>query len=318
MSLFQECCSKFKIKLDNDDDDEEEASNYQKPVVEAIFGNINDVHECALRLADVLDEAMAQKIKDDEQQQNTFSQTQSISIGQLLWGAFEEGTEFELYLTYAENIYDMKQQVPALNAILNNGEARDFLKLKSHCLIDISKYLLHKLLLGTVYHFLYLFETIESLSKYAIDEDDKLLLRNILNSMQSTKDYFKACGFASSRRRPIEASFRMYQPQYHIQMLNQVEKQQQQEQQQQQQPTTVNYLNNTISSHMSIQSSATSITSSRRQALASNINELTEAKWKEIEMNVESFKLNSAALSSAESNVTISSISNNSIASSLY
>ena len=82
MSLYQECCKKFKIKL-NDGSDNDELSDYQRPV-EALFGNINDVHECALRLADVLDEGLSQKIKEEEsliQQQNTPTTSQVKIVG---------------------------------------------------------------------------------------------------------------------------------------------------------------------------------------------------------------------------------------------
>ena len=99
-------------------------------------------------------------------------------------------------------------------------------------------------------------------------------------------------------------------------MLNQAEKQQ--DHQQQKPNTTVSYLSNTISSHISVHSSlAMTTTSTRRQALASNINELTEAKWKEIEMNVESFKSNLNNTSSDTNSMTNNSSSTSSIASSL-
>jgi hypothetical protein len=147
---------------------------------------------------------------------------------------------------------------------------------------------------GIIYHFLYIYETIEYLLKFAIDDDDKSLLKDTFDSLQPIKFELKQMNYNSSQRRPIEASFRMYQPHHHIQML--LNQQQDKQQQQQQQQTTVSYLNTTISSHVMSIITATQIGGMRRQALASNINELTEAKWREIEMNVESFTKSNVSL----------------------
>ncbi len=301
MYLFQKCCSKFDLKLANNSVSENnKEENYQR-LIETIFGNINEVYECALRLVDLLDEASNQRAKEEDTNpaldphmpattnhtNQNFSQT--ICVGQHIWYNLGEGNEFEVYQKYAKTINDKKQIITSLNLILNNPEAKKYLKLISPGLAEISKYLLHKLLLGSVYHLLYLYETIDYLHQFSIDEEDKSFLKDTLDTLKYIKSSLRDYGFTNSKKRPIESSFRLFQP-HQIQILNQSDKNQINANTNNSLMNSTQTLNNSNFSQVTTSSIVSGSNVTRTHALASNIHVLTEMKWKEIEMNVESFK----------------------------
>lgn len=161
-----------------------------------------------------------------------------------------------------------------------------------------------KLLVGSIYHFLYVYETIEFLQQISTDELDKTLLSDTLDTLKSTKFRLKEQGYVDSRRRPIETSFRMFQP-HQLQQLNNSD--------------TFNPFSDSVSAahangnsiqNLSHSSAGSSNFSIGTQALISNIIFLTRYKWAEIEKTVESFKLPTSKNQS--SLIQIPSNSNNS------
>ena len=195
-----------------------------------------------------------------------------------------------MYDTYSRAIPEQQNIISCLNLILNNVEAKSYLREKSPGLLELSKYLLHKLLLVPVYHLLYLYETIQHLHRLATDDEDKAFLKETLDTLLQMKHNFEEKGFRNSKKRPVESSFRMYQP-HHIQMLNLTDKlggggggQPSQEK------SLIDELCDSNLSHMSTVSMVASSNNTRINVLSSNINVLTEIKWKELELNVESFK----------------------------
>jgi hypothetical protein len=287
MYLFQKCCTQYDIKLDEGDEK-------GKKLIDSIFGNLNDVYECALRLYDSLEEvltAMNQKQKGDEENQQILA-TQATpapasaapnvaTIGQQLW-ELTEGDEFDVYLKFALRILNNKSSVIAsIKLILNNANAKSFLKETSPGLAEISNYLLTTLLVGSLYHYLYLYETIEYLHQIATDDEDKASLKDSLDMLKPIHTRLNELKMTSSKRRPIESSFRMFQ-------LQSIANQSAMLSGAISNATLTN--NTTSSSSISHISSAMPVSSSRVQPLASNICSKTESKWKEIELSVDSLK----------------------------
>ena len=130
------------------------------------------------------------------------------------------------------------------------------------------------------------YEALECLHQCSIDNDDKSFLKDTLDTLKDIKLRLKDNKFTSSKKRPIESSFRMYQP-HHVQMMNQTEKQH-------------NHVQpNSNLSQVSQQPDISSSNTRNMQALASNVNVLTNIKWEEIEANVDAFSNSSLSNSSA-------------------
>ncbi len=165
--------------------------------------------------------------------------------------------------------------------ILANPSAQKLLQQTSPGLVEISKYLLPKLLMSSVYHFLYLTETIEYLQQVATDDEDKTLLIDTLDTLKRTKYRLAELNFTHSRFRPIETSFRMFHTHQYIQ-----------------EPDRLGSSAASVSSGVSLNNLSQKHTfhllsgnSNTNQALVSNISALTQRKLTELETKVESFKL---------------------------
>jgi hypothetical protein len=279
-------------------------------LIEDIFGNINEVYEMALRLSDLIDQPMVTSSLN----QTTSSQLGGggggaggggqqavVFIGDKFW-ELAEGEEFDVYLKYALGVTSYKNVTASLQTILANPNVCYSLRQASPGLADISRYLLPKLLLGSVYHIFYLYETVEYLAGVTSDDDDKISLNNTLDTLKPIRFRLKDFGFVSSKRRPIETSFRLFQPhQFQQQIIQQISSS----------AVTMTAagsvsLNNSeitsapagqfnSSGNNSSSNNASGMgSSSRVKTLASNVSLLTEKKWKEMETNVESFKLPSS------------------------
>lgn len=150
-------------------------------LVESIFGNINDVYECALGLADLIDDSSAASGE-------VTNSVESIqTIGQHFWELCE-GAEFDVYMKFAFNVTDYEEVITSINQLLNaNDDVSAKLEKANVGLPLICKYLLPKLLLGSLYHVLYVYETIEYLSAIATDDEDKLFLSNSLDTLKTIK-----------------------------------------------------------------------------------------------------------------------------------
>lgn len=107
-------------------------------------------------------------------------------------------------------------------------------------------------------------------------------------------------GFTDSKKRPIETSFRIFQP-HQLQSATAANKQSETK-------SSSLQLSSTKSLATLSQKSSYSISSALSQksiALAYNINQLTEKKWSDLELNVDSLKLPSSAKLTATSSSTI-------------
>jgi hypothetical protein len=271
MYLFRKCCTQFNISKSNEDD-----------IIECIFGNINDLYDCALRLADLLDENLTNNSSTPttttpNESKLLLAQTPNF-IGQYFW-ELAEGEEFSVYLKYALNVLNYSQVSSCIKFILNNTNVNAFLQQTSPGLAEISKYLLPKLLIGSIYHFLYMYETIEYLQQISTDDLDKTLLSDTLDTLKTTKYKLKDLGYLESKKRQIETSFRMFQP-HQLQLLNSldnvlagVES------------MSITNISNSVQSYSNMSNTNNAV------SLVSNIILLTRNKWLEIEKNVESFKL---------------------------
>lgn len=243
-------------------------------LIEDIFGNINDVYEVALRLTDLIDDCVSSLDLDQTQSASQHSPLQGklVLVGQYFW-ELAEGDEFDVYLKYSTGVTNFNKVSSSLKTVLTDSNVRRQLAQASPGLVDISRYLLPRLLFGPVYHALYLYETVEYLSKLSTDEEDKQFLLNTLDTLKRVKLMLKELDFISSKQKPIEMSFRLFQPhQFHekISSFN----------------STDNQSNSTVVSASSY--------FTRIRTLVSNAASITDKKWKEIENNVEGFKLSSS------------------------
>ena len=239
-------------------------------LVENVFGNINEVYEVALRLADSVEDAVLPV---------STGSSQCVLIGQQFW-ELAEGDEFAVYQKYALQVTNYKLVMSSLKTLLSAPNVYQSLKQTSTGLADICSYLLPKMLLGSVYHIMYLYETVEYLVNVATDEEDKALLGDTLDTLKPVRFKLRDLRFVSSKQRLIEMSFRLFQPhqfQPHANNNNLV---------------AVQHRDDARSNAASYMRSVTS----RVVASAANVGSLTERKWKEMEMNVESFKLPSSNL----------------------
>lgn len=165
-------------------------------LVNEIFDGINDIYDCALKLFDSLDECLNQNSND-----------QQVVVGSVFW-ELAEGAEFDVYNEYIcqtdrnqnELIIKFLQLSPVINSYLNDN-------LKN--LVDISKYLLPRLLLAPNYHILYIYDTVEYLSGISQNDEDYDLLKQTLDTLMPIK--FKLNENSKKLRRPIETSIRIIQ-----------------------------------------------------------------------------------------------------------
>jgi hypothetical protein len=265
-------------------------------LIENIFGNVNEVYEMALRLSDLIDQPMMTSSLNQTNQNQLAGQQGVVFVGDKFW-ELAEGEEFDVYLKYALSVTSYKNVTSSLQTILSNQNVCNSLRQTSPGLADISRYLLPKLLLGSVYHIFYLYETVEYLASVTSDDDDKISLNNTLDTLKPIRFRLKEFGFISSKRRPIETSFRLFQPhQFQQQIVQQLSGNTSTAAGDKSMVAagSVSLNNSEIASgstyHNSSNTSGIS-SSARVQALASNVSLLTEKKWKEMESNVESFKL---------------------------
>lgn len=147
----------------------------QTELIENIFGNINDVYECALRLTDLIDDSTSA----------TTNQCQQM-VGQHFWELCE-GAEFDVYLKYALCVTNYELVVGSIKKFLNDTTITKRLEKTSTGLTHISRYLLPKLLLSSLYHVLYIYETLEYLMTVSTDEDDKIFLSDSLDTLKTIK-----------------------------------------------------------------------------------------------------------------------------------
>jgi hypothetical protein len=230
-------------------------------IEDMIFGNINEVYECALRLTDLLDDVMSsyqQKEIDGLDIIENNHQQDIVLVGSQFW-ELAEGNEFDVYLKYANTVTNKSQINSVLKSILTNQDIYNYLQQISNGLGVITRYLLPQLLLGSVYHVLYLYETVDYLLQISFEKDDREFLKDTMDTLKQIKFDLDEMGYTRSKFRPIETSFRMFQ--HH--QLNLIRRSLTNE-------TTNNYhsnFNNNV------------------KALSYNISLLTQSKWRELEQN---------------------------------
>lgn len=179
------------------------AQSQIEDLMERIFGNINDVYECALRLADLIDDSSLESSSSGggtgSNSGSSAAATASVAVnettssalslqlvGQHFWELCE-GAEFDVYLKYALCVTNYQEVLTAIKTVLTGDGVSVNLEKTSVGLTLISKYLLPKLLLGSLYHVLYMYETIEYLAGLSIDDEDKIYLNNSLDTLKPIK-----------------------------------------------------------------------------------------------------------------------------------
>lgn len=255
-----------------------------------------------MRLADLLDDVTSNLNSSSQPSPSHFellkplkstsnlrqAQQPQIMVGQQFW-ELAEGDEFSIYTRYAECVTNFTHVKSCIMCILNNPKAHRLLQQTSPGLIEISKYLLPKLLMSSIYHLLYIAETVEYLQQHATDEDDKTLLSDTLDTLKATKYKLAELGFTDSHNRPIETSFRMFQAHQFLQQSDKFQSSGDSN------PSSLNSIkalsHSTISGLNNLsQKNGSNLTYNTKQALVSNISMLTHRKLTEIETKVESFK----------------------------
>ena len=116
-----------------------------------------------------------------------------------------------LLLLYATHLKNQTQIKTCIDRILNNPQAQKLLQQYIAGLVDISRYLLPKLLHGPVFHLLYLTDTIESLQQFATDDKEKTMLKDTLDTLRVPKSRLEKLEFKSYCYKPIENSLRVFQ-----------------------------------------------------------------------------------------------------------
>jgi len=139
MFLFKRCCYLFSIRLDEPGAVNGEEG--QEQVIDNIFGNINDLYDCALRLADLLEDATILNNNNSPSLSSSMSDLQTtgassrpgttpiatsaaagccstpqLMVGQQFW-ELAEGDEFSIYTKYAETVTNFGQS-PKFNLYL--------------------------------------------------------------------------------------------------------------------------------------------------------------------------------------------------------
>ena len=206
---------------------------------DVVFGNLNDLYECSLRLLDSLDDLIQsvdeQMLKLNDAATTFNKKTQlipKIFVGQAFW-ELAEGAEFDVYEKYAkiqiENNFNYDNISKMIQILQSKSELYSYLSQKlTFNLNDTFKYLLPKLLLSPIYYILYLYDTIEYLINLTQCEEDKDFLKQTLDTLLKLK-YYLNDKFISSKliqtfynsqgglvvpMRPIEASIRILQYNY--------------------------------------------------------------------------------------------------------
>jgi hypothetical protein len=163
-----------------------------------IFGNINDVYECALKLADEFDSA------------NVKASNSQILVGESFW-SLAEGNEFDVYARYAEkvsnpanslkHIEDLFKKIPTISSFLSDN---------CKFLPDMVTYLLPKLLIGPIYHAIYLREKVEYLKDKTVfyDQRDKDFLESSFDTLDKLKNQIDRWRFKQSQ--PVEYTLRLF------------------------------------------------------------------------------------------------------------
>ncbi len=127
MFLFKRCCYLFSIRLDEAGAVNGEEG--QEQVIDNIFGNVNDLYDCALRLADLLEDATILNNNNSPSLSSSMSDLQTtgassrpgitpiatgccstpqLMVGQQFW-ELAEGDEFSIYTKYAETVTNFGQ-----------------------------------------------------------------------------------------------------------------------------------------------------------------------------------------------------------------
>ncbi|ELT95072.1 hypothetical protein CAPTEDRAFT_226962 [Capitella teleta] len=127
--------------------------------LEVIFGDILDVHELSANLLSSLEDT----VEATEEQQVPWIGT-----------CFEElieGAEFDVYERYTENLL-RPNSTDRLNTLLQRNDVIRTCQSQGRGFKESIKYVLPKLLLGPIYHFLHYFDVIRALIDTSGDEED--------------------------------------------------------------------------------------------------------------------------------------------------
>ena len=224
------CINKFYSTEAKDDDNMIKKFTV---LTDSIFGNLNDLYECSLRLLDLLDDL----IQPIEEQTFKSNEPNSINIikktllvGQAFW-ELAEGEDFDVYDKYAkvqiENNFNYDNINKLVQMLQSKSELYNYLNNKlTFNISDTYRYLLPKLLLSPIYYILYLYDTIDYLISLTQCEDDKSMLEETLDTLKRLKFYLNE-KFLNSKliqtfysstnghlMRPIETSIRILQYNY--------------------------------------------------------------------------------------------------------
>ncbi len=128
MFLFKRCCYLYSIRLDESVGAEKEIeSSSNEQVISNIFGNINDLYDCALRLSDLLEDATILNNNNTSLSVSSslcdltttsgscrigggtgLGSSSQLMVGQQFW-ELAEGDEFSIYTKYAETVTNFSQ-----------------------------------------------------------------------------------------------------------------------------------------------------------------------------------------------------------------
>ncbi|XP_013393700.1 son of sevenless homolog 1-like isoform X1 [Lingula anatina] len=166
--------------------------------LEVIFSNVLDIRNLTSKLLSSLEDTV--EMTDE-------------NTPPLIGGCFEEiaeGAEFEVYGKYTEDM--MKPHArDRLNTLLQRKDVSLTFQTAGQGFVEAVKYVLPKLLLGPIYHFLHYFESIKALKDASIDEEDKQSLEEAESMLLPLKtEVEKKSAGLLAKRKPGESTFRLH------------------------------------------------------------------------------------------------------------
>ncbi|XP_056590796.1 son of sevenless homolog 1 isoform X1 [Triplophysa dalaica] len=170
--------------------------------VENIFSRIVDIHEVTVKLLGLIED--------------TVEMTDEGSPHPLVGSCFEDLAEelaFDPYETYAQDILRCGFHDHFLSQLSKPGAA---LYLQSICegFKEAVQYVLPRLLLTPVYHYLHYFETLKQLEEKSEDEEDKECLKQAITALLNLQSSMeRICSKSLAKRRLSESACRFYSQQ---------------------------------------------------------------------------------------------------------
>ncbi|XP_072171544.1 son of sevenless homolog 2-like [Diadema setosum] len=185
--------------------------------VNAIFGNILDIHQLTVSFLGLLEDAMEMM---DDSDSNSF-----VGIGEC-FEEMAEAEEFGVYSRYAEQILSDECR-GAIRRLVAQPEVSEYLQ--EHNIQDAVTYVLPKLLLEPIYHCIHYFDSLKLLLKTSPNEEERDRFKQasgLLKKIQAALE--RVCAGHLPKRKAGESSLRFHRRlasrQMCIKRMNEIQK----------------------------------------------------------------------------------------------